>query len=158
MQITSTLSFTAAPNRVADMLTNPKFADHVGAEIKADNVTTTNLDDGMTSVFTMISPEAARKILGPTMTITETVTWQPASPNGARTGRLTLSVAGVPATSDGPLRLGPTPSGSQMIYDADFSVKIPLFGKKIEKMAEQYLSNVIKACEKVGNEWLTSNP
>ena len=157
MQITSTLSFIAPPDRVAHMLTNPKFAEHVGAEIKADNVTTTILTDGMTSVFTMISPEAARKLLGPTMTITETVTWQPASPSGARTGRLTLSVTGVPALADGPLRLGPTPTGSQVIYDADFAVKIPLFGKKIEKMAEQYLTNIIKACEKVGNEWLATN-
>ena len=153
----STLSFAASCDRVADMLVNPLFAHHVAAEIRADNVTTTDIEGGLTAVFTLVSPSAARRFLGPNMTITETTTWEQPLADGVRIGRLTLSMAGVPARADGPLDLKPTPTGSLMVYDADFTVKIPLFGKKIEQMAETYLINIIQACESVGNKWLAEN-
>jgi hypothetical protein len=156
MNITSTMAFDASPPRVADMLINSDFAAHVAQEIKADKVTTTALADGLASVFTLRTPEEAKRFLGPVMTIKETLTWRESS-GEVRHGQLDLAIAGVPASARGPLELRPTSPGSELVYDCDFRVKIPLIGKKVEKLAEQYLSDIISACEKVGNEWLADN-
>ncbi len=158
MQITSTLSFAASSERVAEMLVNPGFAEHVGQKIKAGNVTTTEVDNGLTSVFTLETPEAARMIVGNQLTVTETVIWAEPHSDGSRDGRLTLSVTGVPATVDSTLQLRPAPSGSTITYDADFTVRIPLVGKKIEEMAEKHLTRIMEACESVGATWLESHP
>ncbi|MCL2784814.1 MAG: DUF2505 domain-containing protein [Propionibacteriaceae bacterium] len=157
MKIPSTLTFTHPGDRVADMFVNPDFALHVGKEVDAENVTTSQIDKGLTSVFTIPSPDSVRKLLGPTMTVTETVTWEAPRPDGSRRGRMTMSVTGMPAKTDGPLTLTPTATGCVVDYDAEFMVRIPLFGKKIEDMAQKYLTQIISACERVGNNWLNSN-
>ncbi len=155
MQITSTLTFSATPDQVAVMMVDPGFSEHVGSEIHANNVTTSLLDQGLTTVFTLDTPESARRIIGAQMTVTETVTWQAAPVDGVRTGRMTITVAGMPAQADGPLRVGPDEAGATMVYQSDFTVRIPLVGKKIEQLAEKHISRIMKACEKVGNAWLS---
>ncbi|MCL1907443.1 MAG: DUF2505 domain-containing protein [Propionibacteriaceae bacterium] len=156
MKITSQMAFDAPPPAVADMLVNPDFAQHVGQEINADQVTTTAIADGLSATFTLESPVAARRFLGSHMVITETVTW--GKPVGQTyTGQINLSVAGVPASAQGPTKLSPTPTGSQLDYSADFHVKIPIIGKQIEKLAAEYLTDIISACEAVGNQWLREN-
>jgi len=55
------------------------------------------------------------------------------------------------------LTLRPKITGCVVTYDAEFMVRIPLFGKKIEDMAQKYLTQIISACERVGNNWLNSN-
>ncbi|MDR0283927.1 MAG: DUF2505 domain-containing protein [Propionibacteriaceae bacterium] len=154
MQIISTLTFAGPCDRVADMLINPEFAQFVGAEIGAGNVTVTSLDDGLTAVFTVDTPTVAKRIVGAQMTVTETITWQAATPAGIRVGRMTMSLLGLPVCADGPLRLTATPDGSEIVYDTEFAVRIPLVGNKIEKVTEKHILGIIAACESVGNRWL----
>ena len=139
------------------MLVNPDFADHVGREIQATSVAVTPISKGLSAVFTLDSPDNARRILGPTLTLNETVTWEKRNDDGSRPGRLTITVAGMPASADGQLCLRSTPSGATLVYDSTFTVKIPLVGKRIEEMTAQYLTSIIAACEKVGNNWLANN-
>lgn len=140
------------------MLVNPEFAQYVGEETHADNVTTSVLAAGLTSVLTMRTPQVARRVLGAQMTVTQTVTWDDPRDTDPVTGRMTLTVLGVPAQCDGPLSLASTPTGSTLSYDADFVVKIPLVGRKIEEMAAKHITSIMSACESVGNAWLASHP
>jgi carbon monoxide dehydrogenase subunit G len=156
MQITSTLTFAAPPETVAAMLVNPAFYEHVAAEIHAQTVASTPVDQGLSTVFTVKTPEVAKRILGATMTVTQTVTWQPATPPSE--GDMTLKVAGVPAAAEGPLTLSPSDGGSSMTYNADFNVRIPLVGKKIEQMAQSNITRIMGAFETVGNAWLATSP
>jgi carbon monoxide dehydrogenase subunit G len=155
MQITSTLAFAAPPEAVAAMLVNPAFYEHVATEIHAQAVTSTPVDRGLSTVFTVTTPEVARRILGATMTVTQTVTWQAATPPSE--GHMTLKVAGVPAVAEGPLTLKTSDTGSSMVYNADFNVRIPLVGKKIEQMAQSNISRIMGAFETVGNAWLSTS-
>jgi len=159
MRITSTLTFTAPPDRVAEMFSNPDFANHVGTELHADNVTVTQIDNGLTAVFTLATPQSASRILGRQMTLTQTTSFTAdVTPDGSRTGRLTMTLAGIPAAADGPLHLRPAgPAGSTMTYDADFVVRIPLVGQKIEQMAASNLEKAIATFEHVGNTWLADH-
>jgi len=150
------MAFAAGPGRVADMFISPGFADHLGAATESDSVTTSPVDRGLQAVFTSPTPDVpmARQLLGPKVTITETVTWDDPGENGARTGRLALALAGLPAGADGPLVLEPSPTGSSVVYDAELRVRIPLLGKKLEQMVEGYARKMIDALQSIGNEWL----
>jgi len=157
MQTTLTLNFTAPCDRVAAMLVDPEFAQYVGETLNAENVTVTSIPHGLTAVITVATPENAGKIFGHQMTITETVTWEDPPLDGPRKGRMTMSMSGLPASIAGPISLSPVPGGSTIVYIADFTVRIPLIGRKMEKMAEQYLTQIIQVCEKFGNQWLAEH-
>jgi len=154
MKTTLTLNFNASCDRVADMLIDPEFTQFVGDTLNAENVTVTPIPEGLTAVITVATPENAGKIFGRQMTLTETITWEEPSEEGSREGRMTMTMSGVPASLTGPTTLNPTPEGSAMLYEADFSVRIPLIGKKIEKLVEEYLEKLIEAFEAFGNQWL----
>ena len=158
MKTTLTLNYAASCDRVAAMLVDPGFAAYVGEAAHANNVTVTPIDHGVTSVLTVDSPESARMILGHEMSITQTITWEDPSADGSRRGQMTMSLSGLPASLAGPLFLRPAPEGSTVVYDADFHVRVPLVGKKMEKKFEEYLEKIIHACEEFGNKWLADNP
>lgn len=157
MQITSTLSFAAPCDRVADMLVDPHFAEYIGRKADAQNLTVTGIDNGLTCVLTTAAPEKVAKFLGAHMTITWTLTWDSPEADGSRTGRLTINVSGIPASMTGPIRLVPTDTGSSLTLDTDFTVGIPLLGKKIEKMAASHMTSMMSRCEKIGQQWLDTN-
>lgn len=156
MKITSRLVFTASPDRVADMFANPSFARYLAEEVSVEIVTATQIDKGMTVVFSseITDTGAIKKLVGSQVLVTETTTWEEASGDGSRVGRLTMTIAGVPAAIDGPLVLKPAESGAEVNYDADLIVRIPLIGKQVEKMVSSYLNPTIAAWERVGNAWL----
>jgi hypothetical protein len=157
MKITSTLAFEATPDRVRNMLINPDFSAYIAEEIHADSVQSTQSDQGLRTEFVVASPDQAKRFLGKTMTIAETLTWK-ATDGDTHTGTLDLGVKGVPGGAQGVISLSPTPQGSTLAYDADFSVRIPLVGKQVEKLARTHLTDIIHAAEKVGNTWLKDNP
>lgn len=150
--MTQDLNFTAAPDKVSAMLVNPDFAKYVGVEISATGFEAKEVEGGLTSRYQVSTPDKAKGILGPDFIVSETVTWE-----SATRGRIAMNVEGVPATVDGPLTIVATPTGCTATYDADFTVKIPLIGKKIEQLAGQYLTKIVAACETVGNRWLASH-
>ena len=152
-----TLNYTASCDRVAAMLVDPRFAAYVGEAAHANNVTATSIDHGLTAVLTMDTPDSARMLLGREMHMTQTITWEDSSADGSRQGQMSLTLSGVPVSLSGPLFLRPTPDGSTIVYDADFHIRIPLIGKKVEKKVEEYLEQIIHACEEFGNQWLADN-
>jgi len=156
MHITSELAFAGAPARVAAMLADPDFATHLGEELHAENTTVSALDGGLAAVYSLPTPEVAARVLGRTMTLTQTTTLDPeARPDGTRTGRLTMTLAGIPAKADGPVTISPTEAGSAMRYEADFVVRIPLVGRRVEQLGVDNLQKAINTLQRVGNDWLT---
>ena len=151
--MTSTLIFAAPPGTVAAMFIDPEFAARLATEMHAENFTVSIIDNGLTAVYTVASPDATKNFLGETMTVTQTTAWD-AGTGPVRTGRLTMSVTGMPAVSDGPLRLTATEEGSLLVYDAEFVVSVPLVGRVLEEMASQNLSRMIAALQQVGDAWL----
>ena len=151
--MTSTLSFAAPPETVAAMFIDPEFAARLATAMHAENFTVTIIDNGLTAVYTIPSPEVTKKLLGATMTVTQTTAWDMTT-GPVRTGRLTMSVTGMPAVSDGPLRLEASEGGASLVYEADFVVSVPLVGRLLEEMASQNLSRMLGALQQVGDAWL----
>jgi len=154
MKTTLTLNFTGSCDRVAAMFVDPEFAVYVGEAAHATSTLVTPVDHGLTAVMTMDTPDSARKFLGREMHLTQTITWENPSPGGSRRGQMSLTMSGAPISLTGPMLLNPTPDGSTIVYDADFHVRIPLVGKKLEGKVEGYLEQIIHACEEFGNQWL----
>ena len=157
MKTTLTLNYTASCDRVAAMLVDPEFAAYVGEAAHANNVSVTPIDRGVSSVLTMDTPDSARMLLGREIHMTQTITWEDPRADGSRQGQMSLNLSGVPVSLAGPLSLRPAPDGSTIVYDADFHIRIPLVGKKIEKKVEEYLEQIIHSCEEFGNKWLSEH-
>ena len=157
MKSTLTLKYTAPCDRVAAMLVDPEFAAYVGESAHATSTLVTPIDHGQTTVMTMDTPDAARLLLGKQMHLTQTVTWEDPSTDGSRQGQMSLTMSGAPISLAGPMALSPAPSGSRIVYDAEFHIRIPLVGKKLEGKVEGYLEQIIQACEEFGNQWLAEH-
>lgn len=153
MKLTGTMAFAGSPQRVSAMLVNPGFAKEVGLEIGATHFLAEAIDDGQKSTYVVGTPETARRLIGADLVINQTITWE--SPT---LGRMRFAAEGLPLRCDGPLTISATPDGCQASYNADFVVRVPLVGPKLEKLASGYLTKVIAAVVKVGQAWLASHP
>src|SRR5699024_11482576 len=75
--------------------------------------------------------------------------------DGSREGKLTLKIAGVPASAEGTCTLtAVSEESSTLTYDGDVNVSIPLFGGKIERAAVNAVERVMRLERDVDVEWL----
>jgi len=153
MKLTGTMTFAGSPERVTAMLVNPGFAKEVGIEIGATHFLAEDVEHGQKSTYIVGTPAVARRLAGVDLTISETITWE-----STTDGRMTLVADGFPMKCDGPLTLAATDTGCVATYDAQFVVRVPLIGPKLEKAASGYLTRVIGAVQKVGQRWLAAHP
>jgi len=147
------MTFTGSPERVTAMLVDPGFAREVGLEIGATHFLAEAVDHGQKATYVVGTPEVARRLAGVDLTIVETVTW-----DAADHGRMRLAIDGFPAACDGPLTLETTDDGCVAHYEADFSIRIPLLGARLEQAARGYLTRIIHAVQQVGQRWLAAHP
>jgi uncharacterized protein YndB with AHSA1/START domain len=150
MEIRTTLTFPADPRTVFTMLVDPGFLEEVAAEAGTRDARVTVNGNRTISQRTLDAPAQAEKIIGPDITVIEELTWGPARPDGSRTGALTLTCLGQPVTMTGTVDLQPGGSGTLVTVSGDLAVKIPLVGKKLEKLAAPAIYDGIQAEERVG--------
>ncbi len=101
------------------------------------------------------APDAARKMLGETVLVTQTEVWSDASDDsGAREGTLNVKIEGVPLTVTGRMRLEGDDSRTTEVIDAELSSRVPLLGAKIVDAAKPLLLSAIRAERRCGEVWL----
>jgi hypothetical protein len=86
---------------------------------------TRGLPSGIPGFLEKVLPAAGRAA--------QTDTWDPALPDGSRTGTWEAQVPGAPVDVHGTMRLTPTASGCDYVIDGTAKVKLPLIGGKAEK-------------------------
>lgn len=100
-------------------------------------------------------PSLLRKVVPSGLTSTETVSWGPAAADGSRVARLHVDFHGAPARMNGEFRLSSDANGgSTVVIDADFSVIVPILGRKAEQLAAPIIFNVIESEERTAVEWM----
>jgi hypothetical protein len=161
VRVTAEMHYAAGPGDVFAMLTDKAFQDRklgqTGAlswevEIRAEAggaVVTSRR-----ALPTDQVPDAFRALVGPQITITQTESWGPAGPDGARTGTLVVEVAGAPIRMNASLSLSPSGTGTVERVDGDLKARVPLIGGKIERSAEPAVRAAIDAEERIGQAWL----
>ncbi|NED97319.1 DUF2505 domain-containing protein [Phytoactinopolyspora alkaliphila] len=161
MDLHSELRFDADPYAVFGMLTDEAYIAKKTTAAKAlrHDVSVHRNDDQVTIELTRVMPpdvpDFVRRFVGETIDIKQTDVWGPAGPDGARTGKITLDMVGMPVTCNGTMRLEPSGSGSTTLTIAGtIKASIPLFGGKVEDAVHQGLTEAARIEERVGRAWL----
>ncbi|WP_432557992.1 DUF2505 domain-containing protein [Granulicoccus sp. GXG6511] len=149
MEINTSLVFPADPATVFGMMTDPDFLTEVAKE--AGSLDQTIRVNGLTTTSerTLAAPDAAKKFTGDTIRIVEERVWSEAQPDGARTASLNLTSPGQPISMPGSVSLTPQGDSTRIDIVGDLTVKIPLVGKKLEKMAAPAVEDGIRAEQRV---------
>lgn len=154
MEISARHTFDATPQAVYEMMTTPEWLDRVAVRVGA--VQHASEVDGGTTKLTagLPSPKATRSFTGDVLTIHLTQNWGEPDAAGRRTGNLEVTVDSLPAVLRGDATLGPDGAGTAVEYTGDFSISIPLLGRKLEQTAYPHVAKVLDVQEQVGREWL----
>lgn len=100
-------------------------------------------------------PDFLRKLVGSTIELTETISWEPPAADRSRTGRIEVTVANAPVTLKGTITLALGGNGTQQIVDAELKASVPLLGRKIEEAAQPAVIAGIDGMRELGREWLS---
>lgn len=154
MQISSTQTYDATPDQVFAMMIDEAYlaacCDRFGATERSIRV------EGNSSTVNMKlpAPERVQKFLGATLPLNQFITWNEPGADGTRTGTLRMTVDKMPVNVEGTALLRPAGGGTEVTYQADFQVKIPLVGKKLEQEAAPVAQRALDLQEQVGRDYL----
>lgn len=154
MQINSQQSYADTPDQVFAMMTDEAYlaacCDRFGAKERTIAV------DGNTTTVNMKLPAPAQvqKFIGAVLPLNQIITWGEPAADGTRNGTLTMTVDKMPVNVSGTAVLRPGGQGTEVVYEADMSVKIPLLGKKLEQEAAPVAKRALDAQEQVGKDYL----
>lgn len=162
MKIARTLEYTATPDEVFAVLADPAFQEAKCAATGAISYSASVQAQGDATVISTKRelpadglPDFARSMVGNTLTVVETQTWQAPGADGARTGTVAMTVPGAPITLKGTLALDAAGQGTIEHLDAELKASIPLVGGKIEKAAAPAIEDAITIEGRTAHEWLT---
>lgn len=163
VQYTKKLTYKAPVATVYAMIIDPGFQEKrskVGRPQHAEVAVVPGVGDGATVTLTrkmaIDLPAFLKKVAKPTFTLTEVQTWPDAAGDGAqgRTGTLRATVAGYSGGTTGTMKLSESTGVTTVDINADITVKIPLVGGKIEKVAAGMLDKLLSRDQKIGEDWL----
>ncbi len=137
------------------MFTNPVFlrATCLATDALEHDVTVEGLVARTRRV--MRTPSVVARLAGPTMAVTDQISWHPDDGTGTRTGDAVITVEGLPAKLVGTARLEPGGRGTLFDYDGELTVSVPLLGQTLAKQAAPVLIEALEAQQSVGDQFLT---
>ena len=135
------------------MLTDPAFLEAVCQA--SDPIEYTTFVDGLRTGArrTMRNHPSIERFTGPTITVSDEVTWHDGAGNGIRTGTTLVAVEGLPVALNGTVTLAPSDTGSPLTYLGDLKVSIPLVGPMLERQAAPILLEALELQAKVAQDW-----
>ncbi|MGL5405670.1 MAG: DUF2505 domain-containing protein [Propionibacteriaceae bacterium] len=154
MNFTSRNDFAATPDAVITMLTDRAFIEEVcrAGGVATPDIATDNYHTSYTFAFP--APALVKKFTDATVRLTADTNWSDAASDGSRDGILTISASGLPMKAGGTATLRPDGRGTVIDYRGDFSVTVPIIGKKIEKQATLFIPEAFQLLQEVGDKWI----
>ena len=148
---------------VAALLTDPAFLERKFAASGATDITVAaeDLPDGgkhlvIRRKVTVDLPGFAAKFIQPTNTLVQTEDWAPPTGDGRRLVTYRVDVQGVPSRIDGTVTLSPDAGGTRQDVEAQVKVSIPLAGGKLEKLAVDSGTSLLREEAEFTNRELAS--
>lgn len=155
MQLTSRHDFPASPESVFAMFTDEEFLRHAAERMGSSGARVAAQGTRTAVEATIASPPEVQLFVGPTLRIVLDVDWGGAGADAGRAGTFTMRVPGTPVNVAGTTRLAPTASGTELVYEGDLTVKVPVLGPRIEKEAAPAILEALDDQARVGREWLS---
>lgn len=166
MRLIVTLTYVAAPERVAAMLADadfhralgratgdPQTRVTVGAGSGADQRITTSR-----RLPTRGLSEPLKSMIGREILAVQTTSWFDSEEDGSRSGMVSVVVEGTPVRLHAAAHLGPAHGGTTVTYDGELIAKVPFIGGRLVRAAEPVVRAALEAEQRVGAQWLASRP
>lgn len=161
MHFSERLDYPAAPDAVWAMYCDPAFREQVCTATGATSHHVDVMADeaGGTITVTRVLPaqmsESIRKLVGDTVTVTQTESWGGAADSsGARRADVTLRVEGKPASMAGTHTLMPAGTGCSLQVVGDLKVAIPFIGGRLESELAKVIGGALRREQQVGQRYL----
>ena len=162
MDLRTQLRFDADPATVFAMLTDEEYIGRKARAANAIRHEVSVIRDGDQVTIRLLRvmppdvPDFVRRFVGDTIDLQQTDGWEPAAPDGSRTGTIAIDLVGAPVTLRGTLSLTSDGTGSVMSIAGKIKASVPLVGGKIEQAVHGGLMEAARREEQVGKEWLGS--
>jgi hypothetical protein len=162
MDLDAALIYPADPGAAFTMLANPAFVQRkaVATGTLSHEASVLSRPDGgatisLTRVWPAQVPDFVRPFLGQTVEVRQTDVWGTATADGARTGTMQGSIAGVPASISATMTLVADGGLTTHRIQAVIKVGIPLIGAKIEQAIAEIVMRAVRKEGEVGVDWLS---
>jgi Protein of unknown function (DUF2505) len=83
-------------------------------------------------------------------------TWGPVS-GGAATASIVGSIVNTPVHVSGTAELASTPDGARLAFQITVAVRIPIIGRKVEKLIGAHLADLVTREQRFTSEWIANN-
>lgn len=162
MHLQVTVPVPADPRTAGAMLADPVYvrAKVIASGAEVLHVDVAPADDGALTVTTRRAlptdqiPANVRAFVGSTLEVRQVEAWEPAAPDGTRTGTVAVEIAGAPVRLTGTVALTAAADGSAITYDGDLKANVPLFGSAVEQAAAKAVRGALEAEAGVAREWV----
>lgn len=154
MHLISREQFEAAPADVHAMVTDESFLAHAAAEFGSQDARVAATSSRTAVAASVATPSEIRAFVGPLLQIVQETTWGEPDAEGRRQGTITITVPGTPVLLHGTALLAPVQGGSEITYEGDLVVKVPLLGPRIEAQAAPTIREAFQTQGRVGRAWL----
>ena len=154
MQISTRHTYHADPQSVVEMMANEVWLAAVARAAGAVRWQVSADIAGSHVLAEVPAPDKAKPFTGPVLKIDLTIVWQPPSHNGNREGRIQVAIEGMPASMGGTGEMVHVGTITEVDFNAEFSINLPLIGRGLEVAAAPYVRRVIDTQQAVGNDYL----
>lgn len=156
MDINTSARFAATPDEVAAMMIDPEWWVDVYRRVGATTSNISTADSGISLDLALPAPSQVRKIVGETLSAHQDLTWEAPQADGSRKGTLVINPKGMPAKAVGHASLTTDGQLSTVSYTGEFSISIPVVGKKLEGTAGPYITRAFDVQQQAGNDYLAA--
>ena len=163
MDLRTQLRFDTDPITVFAMFTDEAYLARKAGATGAvrHEASVTRLGDQVTVRLLRVMPpdvpDVLRSFVGETIDLDQTDVWEPASPDGSRTGSIRIDMGGAPVHLTGGMTLVGTAAATAATIDAKVKASIPLVGGRIEKAVHDAVVHAARIEEQVGRAWLATD-
>ncbi|MEV7648962.1 DUF2505 domain-containing protein [Arthrobacter sp. NPDC089319] len=161
LSASTTLPYSVA--QVTETFTEEAFLRHT-SELVGGNLESATVDGSVDGAFTLTVvrkipttrlPDLAKKMLGETLTVTQTEQWQAPETDGSRTANVAVKVAGAPVDVKAVQKLVADGTSTRVDLTGDVSSSIPFLGGKIAAAAEPMLGKALKLQASEAEGWIS---
>ncbi len=158
------LTFSAPPDQVAAMLTDPQFQEELCRKTARSGSATVRSIGDRTEVHTRRNfstakfPDFVRSFVGETLTVDQRTLWGAAGADGRREGSVSVLIAGKPLRLTARAELAPHEGGTLVRYDGTLKADVLFIGGRIEAAAAPVVRSALDSEESLGRQWLSERP
>ncbi len=166
MKVSSTHAYSAPPEVVFEMMTDPDVltAKYEALGHRDVQITEHRIDAGVVTVGSRRSvpmevPGFAKRFLSPMNKVEQRDQWDAPDADHARSGTWEVDAAGVPVAAGGVQRITPGPKHTTVVQiDGEVTSSVPILGGKLAGFVAGDVQRTLAAEEEFNDEYLSNRP